>query len=177
MSTELLTLLKRVQKHRQRFLPPTEEPPQPSVELRSLWERMENRRWRDGCLIYIDNHLEELMNELAFIDHVRDCEMCMVEMLLNVERYLGSRGPWYLDLRNDEFLSEEFPDCPKVSQYKIGCYGASSQDTFRFIKDRMNWAERKIMEQGQVVVEFSEAVEHWDLSGDPPVFEPVLFWF
>lgn len=98
--------------------------------------------------------IENLEFELQRIDHVRNCERCMTEAVLGIERYMGSRLPWYLDLVNDvsnvdssfnDFSETGNGDCPRPEDFDIGWYGNDCRPgTTEFIKARLEWAEKTI---------------------------------
>jgi len=71
-SKELQVLMRRIQ----RFAPATDKPPKPSKELRHLLNRIAARKWRKAELERIKLMLQELTDDLWFIQHVRICERC-----------------------------------------------------------------------------------------------------
>ena len=172
MSKELNVLLQRIEK-----------PVQASPWLSNLLNRMDNRRWRKAELIRTLGNLQELQQEIEFIEHVRKCERCQVELQISVERYMGTRGPWWINLQNEigwpEIYEEEdiYKNCPRPQNYKIGSYwSGSSEDTIRFIKDRMAWAERIIKADIEILVDYYVALEEWDLETQAPVAETALIF-
>ena len=103
--------------------------------------------------------VDNLKLELERIHHVLTCETCMVEAVLSIERYLGRNLPWYLDLVNGWELPGD-PVAPSPNKYEIGCYGNSNFDeTSRFIKDRLAWAQNFIEDTLQDVERSLEEVE------------------
>lgn len=90
--------------------------------------------------------IENLELELKQIDHLRNCERCMVEAVLGIERYMGSRLPWYLNLINGVDLD----GCPQPEDYEIGWYGNDNlPGTTLFIKDRLKWAKQHMEQELQ----------------------------
>ena len=134
---------------------------------------MYTRKWVESELVDSQFRIKELAGEIKFIRHARNCERCLVELHLAVERYYGSQLLWYLDLRNEEYLFEDprFKDRPKIENYKIGSYWTgSSEDTIRFIKDRMNWAEEITIKQLRAAVTYYKILLNWDFDWAPPFF-------
>jgi len=181
LSTELNVLLQRIQKPE--TMKAIEEPVPVSAELSLLLNRVDNRKWREIELLRTLHNLQELQQEIAFIKHVRKCERCQVELQLSIERYCGSRGPWYLNLQNEigwpEIYEEEgiYKNCPRPQNYKIGSYwSGSSEDTIRFIMDRMAWAEKIIKADIEILVDYYIALEKWDLESPPPIAETNLIF-
>ncbi len=173
MSKELNVLLERIEKTEN--MKAIEGPVPVSAELSALLNRTGNRKWQEVELLRTLYHLQELQFEIEVIKHVRKCEQCQVELQLSVERYRGSRGPWWINLQNEigfpEIYEEEgiYKTCPKPQNYQIGYYGHSSQDTIRFIMDRMAWAEKIIRADVEILVDYYFALEEWDLESSPPI--------
>jgi len=101
--------------------------------------------------------------------------MCRMELQLDVERYLGNRSTWYLCLENTEYLEEEYPDCPKVEDYRIDNYWAqverlrqgitkSDANTMEFILDRAKWAYKIMGNQIKLSRQLLRMVRNWDFS-------------
>ena len=167
--------------------------PKPTPQLMALLGRMDNRAWREQMLIFTAEYIKESANELLFIQHLRSCEECRLIAQLDVERYMGSRSVWWIDLQNDvgqnwdEDMYEIDPDlkdCPRVENYRIGSYWTSSSpDTLRFIDDRMKWADRVIRKKMLLACQYYKRVKAWDLSGEAPsepelaysLYQPNLF--
>jgi hypothetical protein len=156
----------------------------PSPDLMALLGRMDNRAWREQTLVFIVAYIKESAGELLLIKHLRTCEECRAIAQLDVERYLGSRSVWFLDLQNDmgsqDWDEEDCADyldlkgCPRADDYKIGSYwSGSSPDTLRFIDDRANWAEKLIRKKMLAARSYYKRVKAWDLDGQPP-FEPEI---
>ena len=180
MSKELNALLERIQKPEN--MKAIEEAVPVSAELSALLKRVNNRKWREIDLIRTLHNLQALQEETEFIEHLRKCKQCQAEMHLSIERYWGSRGPWYLNLQNEigfpEIYEEEgiYKTCPRLQNYKIGYYGHSSQDTIRFIMDRIAWAEKIIKADVEILVDYYLALENWDLEDPAPIEETTLFF-
>lgn len=179
MNEELNVLL-------QRILPPELKEPkvdqEPSRNLMVLLERVETRRWKEATEVEVAQQLETLRGQLAFIEHARNCRQCMAELQLSVERYGGSRGPWYLNLINEEADPEIYDDeetiyknCPRPRDYKIGSYWTgTSDDTTRFILDRFTWAEGVMKGEVEAAEAFLAALKDWDLTSPLPPYDPLL---
>ena len=182
MSSELKALLKRTQKPQPKYQEPSSEP---SPALLSLLGRMEARAWKEETLVATVEYIRESANEIKFIQHLRSCKQCQLEASLSVERYGGRGLPWFLDLINDPFecgaTVEEYPylrDCPRVQDYRIGSYWDGSTDhneTWKFITDRLAWAEKIIRQQIMMATRFYKRLNAWDLSGLPPSEETLPF--
>ena len=88
-----------------------------------------------------EKELEEtiagLQQELKDLEHFKICEECRIELCLNVERYNGQRGPWYLNLEDPETLAQ-------ARKFKIG---KSFQHTLKFIDNRLAWAQESIAQE------------------------------
>ena len=103
----------------------------------------------------MQGEIEEIKSELEFIETAQKDEYLMINLVINVERYLGSRGPWYLNLENDvgdssfdydDEETKEWKDCPKVDDYEIGYFGKdNAPGTYNFILDRLKWAQKKFL--------------------------------
>jgi hypothetical protein len=157
----------------------------PSPQLMALLGRMDNRAWREQILIFTAEYIKESANELFFIRHLRSCEECRLIAQLDVERYLGSRSVWWLNIQNDiahswdddeDEIDSDWKDCPRAEDYRIGSYWTgSSDDTLRFIDDRMKWADRVIRKKMLLACQYYKRVKAWDLNGEAP-FEPELYY-
>lgn len=181
MSKELNVLL-------QRILPPELQKPteqKPSRDMMVLFERVERRRWKKVTEADMLLQLEMLHNEFAFIKHARHCERCLIELQLDIERYCGSHSPWYLNLINEDCDPDIYEDeesiyytCPRPQDYKIGSYWTgASDDTIRFIKDRLTWAEGIMKGEIEAAVDFVAALLDWDLESPLPPYDSLLiFW-
>lgn len=179
LSTELNVLLERIQKPENMK---AVEPVAVSAELSALLNRTGNRKWQEAELVRTLYLLQELQQEIEFIKHVRKCERCQVELQLSVERYMGTRGPWWINLQNEigfpEIYEEEgiYKTCPRSQNYKIGSYMRCSDDTIRFIMDRMAWAEKIIKADAETLVDYYIAFENWDLESPAPMAETNLIF-
>ena len=180
-SKELAVLLKRIQPPSE--VKPVEEAPPMSAELSALLTRVDNRKWKNVELVRTLHNLQALQQDIDLIKHVRKCGQCQIELQLSIERYAGSRGPWYLNLQNEigwpEIYEEEgiYKDCPRPQNYKIGSYwSGSSEDTIRFIKDRLTWAEKIIDEDIAALIDYYLLMEEWDLESPAPIDESILIF-
>ena len=149
--------------------------------------RLECRYFKEDSIVSFKELIKRLKQDLKLMVHIRGCDLCMAELQIDVERYLGTRCLWYLDLQND--MSELFGDdesvigcpefppeleqllraCPKVACYNIGSYWTgSSDDSIRFIKDRMAWAEKFINIQLHDAKRYLRHIRKWSLQPPPP---------
>ena len=176
-----MALLKRIQPPEPE---PITEPTEPSRELMYLVGRVEARHWQTEEIERVKKTIADLKNDLKFIKHAVTCERCLLELQLSVERYGGSRGLlWWLDLANEtpmwdeEFeISEPWKSAPRPYNYQIGSYWTgSSDDTIRFIKDRITWAEKVAKKEIRVSTKYLHALKRWDLESELPP-ESIFFW-
>ncbi len=151
-------------------LPATYEPTEPSGALMGLWSQVETQEWRKSMLEQIDGEILALYNELREYNHYINCEQrCLIELQLGVERYGGTRGPWFLNYQMEEYRyqfeemgdPDPYPGCPKAEDYEIGCYAHSSKDTIRFIKDRLAWAIKFTDERFEAAFKLIPILENW----------------
>jgi hypothetical protein len=95
-------------------------------------------------------HRETLMAELSQIVHFLECSYCQVELQMDIERYWGRHCPFYLDLNNEDDIEDS---APKARDYKFGSYWSGpSDDTIRFIIDRLKWAKGIIEEEAVALI-------------------------
>lgn len=149
-------------------LPATYEPTEPSSAFMGLWIQVETQEWRTSMLEQIGYEILALYNQLLEYHHDINCEECLFGLQLSVERYLGTRGPWFLNYQMEEWLPDNFPDCPKVEDYEIGWYGHSSKDTVRFIKDRLAWGIKYTDKRFEAAFELIPILENWHASRGIP---------
>jgi len=127
----------------------------------------------------LEFEIMELDAEITEYQYYKENKICLLELQLGVERYLGTRGPWFLNLQNEQFLfdgEEEFgeewvcpyPNLPKAKDYKIGCYRNSSPDTIRFIKDRLAWAIKFTEKRFKAACKLVPVLENWPASKGIP---------
>ena len=164
---------------------PITKPVEASKDLTALLGLVEMRKWKQQTEAEMRGLIEELNQQLKFIAHVKTCGNCLIELELDVERYGGRRGPWYLDLVNDPSSMEEFYEenahtkgTPRIHDYKIGSYWVGSQisseaernsyfrkthdEVIRFIKDRMVWARQIIRRELEAATKYLEILGSWD---------------
>jgi len=184
LSNELLILLKRTQKPQPKYREPSSEP---SPALLALLGRMEARAWKEETLARTVEYIKESANEIKLIQHLRSCKECQLEASISIERYGGRCLPWFLDLINDPFECGDpewiqnhpfWKDCPRAQDYAIGSYWDKStkhNETWKFISDRINWAEKIIRQQIAMATQFYKRLNAWDLTGLPPSEETLPF--
>ena len=170
MSNPLQVLLERITP----VTEPLQEPKEPSRAQMRLITRVQRRQCQEYAIPITEERLEEAKNELKMIEHIFNCSECLIELQLSVERYLGRRGPWYIDKGvdfDDEIWGERpsyYKDCPRATDYELGWYGHSSEDTICFIKDRLKWAQKLYEQEVQVIQPHLEALKEWDLESPLP---------
>jgi hypothetical protein len=168
MSEHLLQLIEKIQQPhilRDRLNPPPEPKAASgsSKDLLNLVDRVQTRASIEEYKIVLKDRLETLNGELRAMKHVGKCRQCLLELQLDVERYLGMRIFWWLNLSDD--VGEEMKECPQVENYRIGSYwSGSSDDTIRFIKDRMAWAWNVTLQEIRLTGKARSLLEHWDYS-------------
>lgn len=173
---------------------PTRKPP--SKNLLFLVKRMELRRWKQQEIQETTELIKELVGEVKWIQHVKNCNgkgcYCHLELQMNIERYWGRSLPWYLNLVNDITMllecddPEEFPEeyepilkgCPYPGDYEIGSYWTgASPDTIRFIIDRVKWAEKILLKQIRNACKYLKLLIAYDLDPENiPYWEPRILW-
>jgi hypothetical protein len=168
MTEHLLQLIDRIQQPhilRDRLNPPQEPKAASgsSKDLLNLVNRVQTRACIEENKILLENRIKTLNRELRAMKHVEKCKMCLLELQLDVERYLGTRIFWWLNLSND--VGEEMKECPQVDDYRIGSYWSGSSDgTVRFIKDRMEWAWNVTLQEIRLTGKARSLLEHWNYS-------------
>lgn len=144
---------------------PKGPPPKTSKKLLALLNRLNTRSWLpivEGQLI---EAIHFLRREVKFIEHLPHCRICKIELQLDVERYNGNHSTWYLGLENSEYIEEQYPDCPKEENYKIGSYWTGSSDeTVRFILERAKWAYKIMGKQILTARQMLKLVRTWNFS-------------
>jgi len=142
-----------------------------------LLYRLEMRKW----LYFVEGQLIEaisyLRGEVKFIEHLPRCRICRVLLKLDVERYLGNHSTWYLCLENNEYLEEQYPDCPKERDYHIGSYweqlkhyekygnvNVPGENTEEFILDRAKWAYTIMGKQIHTARQMLRLIKTWNFS-------------
>ena len=180
MSNPLQILLERITPKTE----PIPEPKPPSDNQLKLLQRVQNRRWLEAAIPITQERLEEAQGYLEWINRVPSDSIEMSVIQLGIERYMGSRCPWFLDISqgldfDDEIWENRPPhykDCPRATEYKFGSYWTgSSPDTIRFIKDRLEWAKKLYEQEVQVIQSYLEALKKWDLESELPVDS--IFYF
>jgi len=182
MDSKAALLIERIrQPHflRDRIHPPTKPkvPPKTSKALLMLLNRLAMREW----LYFVEGQLMKtvtyLRDEVKFIGHLPRCWMCQMELRLDVERYNGTHTFWYLCLENNEYLEEQYPDCPREENYVIDNYWAQVEryrrtgttecaevNTMKFILDRAKWAYKIMGRQIHLARQLLRLVRTWDFS-------------
>jgi hypothetical protein len=135
------------------------------------------REW----LHFVEGQLMEsvtyLRDEVKFIGHLPHCGICKALLQLDVERYNGNHSTWYLSLENNEYLEEQYPECPREENYTIDNYWAQVEryrktgttecadvNTMDFILDRAKWAYKIMGKQINLARQLLRLVRTWDFS-------------
>ena len=82
---------KRIQRKRKR---------EPTAGQTNLMTRMTFKQMEESRLLR--ETIKQLKDEIARIDHARDCEQCLMGCVIGIERYAGRSLPWYLDINNED---------------------------------------------------------------------------
>jgi hypothetical protein len=164
---------------------PVVVPYPPKCKVNPLLKRLELQKglsmMENDMLIQI----KYLRGEVKFIIHLQRCWICQTEAKLDVERYGGSRHPWFLHLEFSDYLEKRYPSCPKERAYRIGSYfeqlkyyekhgtaEAPGENTLQFILDRAKWAYKKIGRQIRICRQILHMVKAWDFTeGQMPKLE------
>jgi hypothetical protein len=117
--SKLEVLLKRI--HALPEPPPIFEPAAPSDKLKVLLNRIDTRRWLADEIPRVREFVKELRREIRTIEHIVQCQECLLLCQLDVERYLGTKCFWWLNMMNlDEPMEweEEGPPCNECTETK-----------------------------------------------------------
>lgn len=182
--SELQMLLKRI-KRQPRFMQATNKPPPKSENLQFLMGTVQARQWRKNILEELNFVIMQFDAEVSEAEHILECKECLLVVKCGVERYLGTRGPWWVDISNEIAVPDEdwedeewsaefdraFPGLPKAKDYEIGWYRHESEDTVRFIKDRAKWAAERAEKLFKAACRLARWLENYDVrKGIPKVF-------
>lgn len=90
---------------------------------------------------------------------------------------MGSRLFWWLNLNNEGFMPEMYPDIPKADDYHIGNYweqvkwyqkhgntDVPGENTWEFIMDRAKWVYKIYARQIHAAREMRRLLQKWDFS-------------
>lgn len=128
---------------------------------------METRRWKERSLLRLQWLLRELIDELTCIEYWLNDEDSQQCLLLGVERYHGTRCPWYLNLCND--VGPIYPNCPKIEDYEFGGYWTRDEGkALPFVIARLKWAEDIISREFAASSTLINILEHWDIERGIP---------
>jgi hypothetical protein len=161
------------------------------ARVQPLVQRLENRSYKEEMLENTKQTIKGLRSDIRFIGHVLNCNECIMEASIDVERYWGGHGGMaWLDLNNnledlveynrydafedfenpvDEEILRLWKEIPRVAAYRIGSYwSGTSPDTIRFIKDRLMWAEKLVRIELKKAKRYLRQLKMWNLNGPPP---------
>ena len=161
--------------------------------------RVENRQLIEDAKEGTLETVKSIKLDLKLINHVLKCEQCMVELMLDVERYGGSySGISSLDLTNNDclelYVDEDREDAemdlgasiddpelfqlwrqiPRADSYRIGNYwlqlkGESNFETEKFIRDRLEWHRKILLYQLRQARKYYRMLLKWNVDEDPPL--------
>ena len=187
-TSKLNLLLEKIQPKPEPIQPMTEEEmAQQDARVKPLVQRLENRQYKEYMLENTKQTIKGLRSDICFIKHVLNCNECLMLAQLDVERYCGTRSLSWLNLNNnleeicnyDDFEDFDNPvdvefirlwkEIPKVQDYRIGSYWTgTSEDTVRFIKDRLTWAEKMLQLELKAATRYQRKLKKWNLFGPSP---------
>jgi hypothetical protein len=168
---ERAQLLKRVLKPRAQV---TEH--ETSSYAKALLDKLNIRRWLAHVETGLIMSLYELKGELRLIEHLPRCQVSRAELAIDVERYLGSRTVWWINLEDNECLEEL--GAPKLEQYPIDNYwdqvkrykktGSTEggPDTMKFVMARARWAYGMIGKEIGTIRKMLKLVRAWDYTDE-----------
>lgn len=148
----------------------------PSRNLENLLDRIKMRKWVSVVQDDLMQTVIYLRRDVKFIEHLPKCRFCLLELELDVERYLGTRSFWFLCLENNEYLEQRYRSCPRERNYKIGNYWEQAEhfrkygntdtgdNTLQFILDRADWAYKIYAKQIHVARQLLRLVRAWNFS-------------
>lgn len=195
MSGKLTLLLERINANAESLKPMSEEEmARRDSKVMVLVRRIENRNMLEETKKWTLATVKSIKDDLRLVNHVLKCGNCLFELIFDVERYGGSRsGLACLDLANNEFLElyaddeeeikEEFAfdsnldpqfiefwrQIPRVENYRIGSYWTgTSEDTTRFVKDRLEWFRKMLLNQLKLAREHYRLLLKWNVDQIPP---------
>ena len=158
-------------------------PPKPvkpvdySKQIEKLIHRTQERKWIEIAYLQLIGIIFQLRAEAKFIWHFPKCQLCKANLMIDVERYMGSHCFWWLNLENEDYLPEMYPDIPLAENYHIGNYwdqlewfrkhgntDVTGENTYQFILDRANWANKIYGKQIHSARQMLRLVNAWDFS-------------
>ena len=156
--------------------PKLKPPPSPEPLIRLI----RVRKWTETAIDSLMISINEMRQDVKFIDHLPSCRMCLIEIEIDVERYMGRRSFWWVDLQGSEYLEARYRKCPKERNYHIGNYWEQVQyyrehgtcdvpgeNTEQFILDRAKWAHKIYGKQIHVVRQLLKMLRSWNFNTDP----------
>ena len=156
--------------------PPRAQPPQDDSSARMLIERINKRAWVEDTYGELHELLANLRGEINFIKHLPKCRFCQAELQIDVERYLGSRSPWWINLQDSEYLEEIYPEIPKEADYTIDNYWNqvahyrkygntnTGANTMEFIFARAKWVFKYFGKQVHIARQMLRLVKNWNFT-------------
>jgi hypothetical protein len=199
--SKIAFLLERIQPKAESELKPMSEERMAEQDAKVLLivRRVENRQLIEEAKEWTLETVKSIKLDLKLINHVLKCKQCMVELMLDVERYGGSHsGISSLDLTNNDLLElyvdeeeeEEIKmdlgasidpelfklwrQIPRADSYRIGNYwlqlaGETNFETEKFIRDRLEWHRKILLFQLRQAREYYRMLLKWNVDEDPPL--------
>jgi hypothetical protein len=199
--SKIALLLERIQPNAESELKPMSEErmAEQDAKVMLIVRRVENRQLIEEAKVGTLETVKSIKLDLKLINHVLKCKQCMVELMLDVERYGGSHsGISSLDLTNNDclelYVDEEEEDdiemdlgasidrelfklwhqIPRADNYRIGNYwlqlaGETNFETEKFIRDRLEWHKKILLYQLKQAREYYRMLLKWNVDEDPPL--------
>jgi len=199
--SKIALLLERIQPKAESELKPMSEERMAEQDAKVLLivRRVENRQLIEEAKELTLETVKSIKLDLRLINHVLKCKQCMVELMLDVERYGGSHsGISSLDLTNNDclelYVDEDEEDdiemdlgasigpelfklwrqIPRADSYRIGNYwlqlaGETNFETEKFIRDRLEWHRKMLLFQLRQAREYYRMLLKWNVDEDPPL--------
>lgn len=159
--------------------PPPKPKPVNTRNVQRLVERITERKMIEKVQIHLMEVILAKRHEVAFVAHLKQCRFCMAELMIDVERYCGSRTVFFVSLEYSECMEEEDPDCPRVKDYHIGNYweqlkhyekygntDVPGENTEQFILDRAKWAYKILGKQIHIARQILRLIRTWEFTDE-----------
>jgi hypothetical protein len=176
-STYILEVIKRKQQQQQEQREKLRAPPK-KVSSTIILERINERRWLYQEEMTLRTFIANQRAEYELIQRLPKLRRLMVEMMLDVERYMGSRmGFWWINLEFNESIEEQWPEAPKLKDFHVGNYWEQlayyqkhgtaevpGENTKEFILARGKWVGKQIGETIHIAREQLRVLKNWKFT-------------
>jgi hypothetical protein len=197
--SKIALLLERIQSKEPEMKSMSEERmAEQDAKVMLIVRRVENRQLIEDAKEGTLETVKSIKLDLRLINHVLKCKECMVELMLDVERYGGSNsGISSIDLTNNDLLElyvdEDQDDVevdigasldpelfqlwcqiPRAQNYRIGNYwlelkGETNFETEKFIRDRLEWHKKILLYQLKQARQYYRMLLKWNVDEEPPL--------